>query len=328
MTSDDLLLQRLTYVTTKAKLTPIPWPEGLAPTPAHTFDPVESLPACDVLVVTWTAAEAQALADVLTPGHPSSTWQKYTKNYDAYASHFTWKSPARESKALAIYWPITIGDTKVLCVKSDLHLATDDTTMPLRALWKQMVEDTGAKLVITTGTAGGVGAGTVEGDVLVTGTAHFDCQRAFKDQSFANSTFSSGYEPNLMDVTDLLAVNADKLKPVATRAPRILGGEVLTTDFFAYANDADTYGLRAYDPSARMVEMDDASLGLACAEDIPNPPEWVSVRNASDPQISASIGDLAAQAKWAETIYQEYGYYTTIGSVIVTWAVIVSKGKP
>jgi hypothetical protein len=52
----------------RAHLAPIPWPAGLAPqvTPAAT-PPTETdpLPEADVLVVTWTVAEAKALADVL-----------------------------------------------------------------------------------------------------------------------------------------------------------------------------------------------------------------------------------------------------------------------
>jgi hypothetical protein len=43
----------------------IPWPDGLAPRGAP-YDRAADhpLPSCDVVVVTWTVAEAQALADV------------------------------------------------------------------------------------------------------------------------------------------------------------------------------------------------------------------------------------------------------------------------
>lgn len=332
--SEAALLERLTYAvdTTKIKLAPIPWPEGLAPTPVDTENnPRVSLPAADVLVVTWTVAEAQALADVLTPGHPSDTWVKYEKGFSKYANHLTWKSPAREAKCLATYWPITIGDTKVLCVKSELHLATDDKTMPLRGLWKQMIEDTGAKLVLTTGTAGGIGADTVEGDVQIADVARFDCQKTFRGQSFSQQSFGNSAHPIEItpdaDLDALLAVNAGQLAPIATRAPQVTNGQVLTTDFFAFDTQGDHYGLRAYDPTAGMVEMDDASLGLACAEDMTDPPLWLSIRNASDPQVPSSEGSLDAQSSWAAGIYKKYGYWTTVGSAIVTWAVIVSYSK-
>lgn len=49
---------------------PIPWPDSLAPTPV-TIDPqpldTDPLPTADVLVVTYTVAEGEALADVLAP---------------------------------------------------------------------------------------------------------------------------------------------------------------------------------------------------------------------------------------------------------------------
>src|SRR3954447_8859789 len=44
------------------------WPAGLAPTPLDdpVVDPEAPLPRADYVVVTWTAAEARALANVLT----------------------------------------------------------------------------------------------------------------------------------------------------------------------------------------------------------------------------------------------------------------------
>jgi hypothetical protein len=56
---------------------PIPWPAGLAPVSsplAPVPGPDDPLPAADALVVTWTVAEAEALADVLTPGQPKAEW--------------------------------------------------------------------------------------------------------------------------------------------------------------------------------------------------------------------------------------------------------------
>ena len=64
-------------------LLPIEWPSGLEPTPVPlavepaTDDP---LPRADVLVVTWTAAEWRALADVLTPGVDGPRrWYRYDR---------------------------------------------------------------------------------------------------------------------------------------------------------------------------------------------------------------------------------------------------------
>ena len=100
---NDALLAHLTYRSEDAgTLAPIAWPEGLAPTPAESVPLGHSaLPVADVLVVTWTAAEWQALADVLTPGKRTTSWLRYTENWDQFERHLTWKSPAKESKCAA-----------------------------------------------------------------------------------------------------------------------------------------------------------------------------------------------------------------------------------
>ena len=60
--NNDLLLERITYEVPHEAPAPIPWPAGLAPV-ATAYDraAAQPLPSCDVLVVTWTVAEAQAL---------------------------------------------------------------------------------------------------------------------------------------------------------------------------------------------------------------------------------------------------------------------------
>ena len=65
--------------------------------------------------------------------------------------------------------------------------------------------------------------------------------------------------------------------------------------------------------------MDDAALGLALRE-VTDPPPWISVRNASDPQMTGD--NLATEKKQAAAIYEKYGYWTSIGSVIACWALI------
>jgi hypothetical protein len=116
---------------------------------------------------------------------------------------------------------VRIGDVEVLAVKSELHLATDGVSAPIVQLWQQIVNEARPKLVITTGTAGGVGAATQLGDVFVVTNAKFNCTKEFKGKS-------------------------------------------------------------------------------------------------------SSIGDLEAQGRWANEIYKRYGYWTSVGSAIATWAVIAN----
>jgi nucleoside phosphorylase len=121
----------------------------------------------------------------------------------------------------------------------------------------------------------------------------------------------------------LMPANAGHFKMDQNRGPVIWRdsarkpAQVITTDFFAFDDADDHYGLRAYDSKARAVEMDDAALALACSE-LDAPPSWISVRNASDPQMTG--GDLETEKKNASAIYEKYGYWTSIGSAVTCWA--------
>jgi nucleoside phosphorylase len=322
----------------RAALAPIPWPADLAPqvpTPTPASSESDPLPKVDVLVVTWTVAEAKALADVLTPGHPSTAWNRYGHNYaSTFVPLLRHDAPAIESGCLGVYCLTKIGEHRVLCIKSDLHLSQDGPELPVRLLWRQMIEETEPELVITTGTAGGIGAETELGDVIVTKSVQFDCKKTFAKAPFAKATFTDGAlaerSRNHFALADekLMPVNAVRL-PSAPRTPKIVAASasapatVLTTDFFAFDDASDSYGLRAYNAKAHAVEMGDAVLGLVCAEDLHDPPPWAIVRNASDPQINGS-GTVEEQAEEAAQIYEKYGYWTTVGSAIACWALIAA----
>jgi nucleoside phosphorylase len=322
---DDPVLDRITFVASPEAMKPIPWPQDLEPRKPSELP--QDLPQADVLVVTWTAAEAHALADVLTPGLASRSWTRYTDGWSRYEHQLTARSPARFSKCLGLWALAEIGGKRAVLFKSDLHLSTDALSLPIRQLWAQLVKAVRPKLVITTGTAGGIGEQTQLGDVCVTNGAKFNCQHqlraeAFAQQAFAGPQFSPG--SHLQGCANLLAVNAQELRPVASRDPQIstvLGKPgVETIDLFGFADATDSYGVAANDPDAKTEEMDDATLPLALA-DIGSDAKWLSIRNASDPQV-AHMSSLKAEKAWAEQIYEKYGYWTTVGSAIACWAVI------
>ena len=81
---------------------PFPYPDGLAPLPRPLATPPASdapLPAADVLVVTWTAAEHKALADVFTRGHPRDRWYPYDRRFaDHYAPLIRRGAPAQAAQ--------------------------------------------------------------------------------------------------------------------------------------------------------------------------------------------------------------------------------------
>lgn len=311
-----------------SRLKPIPWPAGLAPIPVHSNPaPVDTdpLPPCDVLIVTYTAAEGHALADVLTPGFDTTTWTKYRNGWAAIKALIEGhKAPSLESDCAGLWAQTRIGGQRVVVMKSDLHPATDGPNLPIRTAWRQWISQTGAKLVITTGTAGGVGADVELGDVIVGTHVRWNCQKQFKAEPWATASYATSdslgsFFQAAQD--DLLPVNATQIPAqYRTRPLEIIEGhDIETTDFFAFDTSDDHYGLRAYDGAAAAVEMDDAALGLALSG-MANPPAWAAVRNASDP---GNLGGTLEQAdKLAEKIYEDFGYFTTIGSAITCWALV------
>jgi hypothetical protein len=78
------------FLSVSAQLPTAPaWPEDapravpLTPAPAETDD-LTRFKGYDAVVVTWTAAEASALAALMTPSHPTSSWYEYRHGVKAY----------------------------------------------------------------------------------------------------------------------------------------------------------------------------------------------------------------------------------------------------
>ena len=77
---------KFTKSTGLSRFVDIPWPKGLAPTPAAHApgSGAGPLPQADALAVTWTMDEGHALSRVLTPGKDSnSDYVPYTHNFAA-----------------------------------------------------------------------------------------------------------------------------------------------------------------------------------------------------------------------------------------------------
>ena len=189
---NDYALERIIYRAPHEALAPIPWPAGaLAPRGVAYDRPAnQPLPLADVVVVTWTVAEGQALADVLTPGMPSMSWKPYAHHWSAYEPQLTSRSPARQAGCLGYVTATKIGNVNVLLIKVGAYLATDGISAPIVAFWQQIVAEARPHLVITTGTAGGIGADTQLGDVFVVTNAKFNCARDFKSKPWAQQLFT------------------------------------------------------------------------------------------------------------------------------------------
>ena len=315
----------------------IPWPEGAAPKAA----PLSSAPAptddlsrfhgYDAVVVTWTSAEASALASLFTPGHPIATWYEYRHDVASYVPLVTGgKAPfnsresdmARYYHSLGLYFPCTIGAARVLLFKSGLHLDYDGPAFPVRRLMTEIAGAVAPKLFITTGTGGGIGTDVSLGDVVIAGTVRFDCKTQFAKQPWATTAYRAAALPSgaLAAITPALtSVNASRI-PNARKVPQIFSAAtdaVVTTDFFAFDDSTDHYDLQGL---GRACDMGDAM--VANALESLHGITWYSIRNASDPQIPNPTHDMTTASRQAASIYARYGGLTTAASVIATWAVI------
>ncbi len=310
----------------------VPWPAKLAPKPAASLKRSSSdpLPAADVLVVTWTVDEGHALSRVLTPGKDSrNDYLHYTHNFSEISKKMRHGCPALEEMRLGSYWTTSIGGKSVVVFKSDSHMSQDGPQLPNIDVWSQIIGEVKPKLVITTGTSGGIGTQFEVGDVVVSSIVRFDCISKFKNEPFAQSHYSSTAAKTkfFTAAKSLFKTNADQLPEDNTRLPKIvvvgptvLKSSVVTTDFFGFDTSDNHFKLKDL---GDVSEMGDAVLGLVVSK-MQNQPRWLAIRNVSDPQIKAE-GTLQQQEKLAAQIYKGFGRWSTVCSAITCWASIAAE---
>ena len=313
-----------------AALLSIPFPGGLEPVP-QPFNPrpasSDKLPEADVVVVTWTVAELEALCDVLTPGFGRLTWVRYDRDFATnYDGKIRAGAPAKRSRSLGSYFVTKIGNKKVLCFKSELHLNQDGVktgdgtaTLPVKDLFLQIIAEAKPKIVLTVGTCGGIDVDHDLGDVLVTRGAKFRLQSEFKEEPFANRAFTSDWTlptTHFAKAEELMAAFAGNLHEPDFGPPTkrynftgpLLKAKPNTPSIIHEAGttpantipalhpilSTDFFEFGTSDNASELLqigcglEMGDAALGLAAGE-LASPPKWAVIRNISDPQIN---GDL------------------------------------
>lgn len=272
---------------------------------------------------------------MLTPGKDShSDYLPYAHNFQTIASKMQKGCPALQAKRLGTYWTTKIGSKKGVVFKSDSHLSQDTKklpatggTLPNYDVWKQIIEEVRPALVITTGTAGGIGTWGEVGDVVVSPIVRLDGINWLKGAPFHDALYTSSASATKFFATaeTLFDANAGQLPKDNTRPPKIVQSDsptssVVTTDFFGFDTSDDHYSLQGL---GDVSEMGDAILGLVASQ-MAKPPRWVAVRNVSDPQIKAE-GILKDQAAVAAHIYKAFGRWSSVYSAIVCWALIAAE---
>ena len=283
--------------------------------------------------MTWTVDEGHALSRVLTPGKDSrNDYVPYRHNFAKISKKMRKGCPALQAGRLGAYWTMSIAGKKVVIFKSDSHLSQDvkraptpGQTLPNEDVWRQIIAEVNPTLVITTGTAGGIGTQCEVGDVVVSRIVRFDCQNWLKKEPFATAVYRDGAVKTkyFAKARMLFKANSGQLPPDNSRPPKIVVATkddqaVLTTDFFGFDTSDDHWKLQG---SGSVSEMGDAVLGRVSAA-MPGL-HWVAVRNVSDPQIKAE-GTRKDQAKVAAQIYKGFGRWSSVCSAIACWALIAA----
>jgi nucleoside phosphorylase len=200
--------------------------------------------------------------------------------------------------------------------------------LPNAELWKQIIGEVQPNLVLTTGTAGGIGKQFEVGDVVVSPVVRFDTQNWLKKAPFANAHYASQAAKTsfFSQAKDLFKANSSQLPPDNTRPPAItvvgptgLSQSIVTTDFFGFDTSDNHFKLQGLGDAS---EMGDAVLGMV-AQSLGSAPHWLAIRNVSDPEIAAE-GTLKQQAQEAATIYKAYGRWSSVCSAIVCWAAVAA----
>jgi nucleoside phosphorylase len=330
----------------------VPWPSALIPTPRPIApSPAESddlsrFAGYDAIIMTYTAAEAVALATLLTPGYPLSSWYEYRHNIADYLPIVTGKAAPfndprspRYYHSLGLYFPCTIGTSRVLLMKSGLHLDHDleavGTIIPFSKMLTEVLGTVHPKVFITTGTGGAIGKEVLLGDVVIAGQTLFDCQHQFKNESFAHKSYSTtpiSEQALALISPKLLHVNSTRIAtatPIPGRAtPKVWSGStatIVTTDVFAYdTSNGEPYHLQKL---GQACDMGDAMVGQVMEEF--KLVSWYAIRNASDPQMpvppDAPYKDPGDESDY---IYATYGGITSAASIIASWAIVASSVTP
>ena len=215
-----------------SRFTEIPWPTGLAPETGPGRSGGGPLPRADVLLATWTVDEGHALSRVLTPGKDSrNDYRAYTHNYAAISAEDASRLPGPAGEATGGVLDDQDRQQKGRRVQVDSHLSQDtktvpgpNGTLPNYDVWKQIIEEVRPKLVITTGTAGGIGKAFEVGDVVVSPIVRFDCLKWLKKAPFHDAIFK-GVTANakyFATAKKLFKANSGQLPPDNTRQPKIV----------------------------------------------------------------------------------------------------------
>ncbi|HUL45153.1 MAG TPA: hypothetical protein VLY03_12445 [Bacteroidota bacterium] len=253
---------------------------------------------------------------------------------------------------------------RVMLFKTELHPKNNGPHLPFIKLVQQLVMEVKPELVITTGTAGGVGKNLNCGDVVITDTARLHCKSQYSDYpaiyelssqnvelksgaafnnkyvNYAAANFTRLSLPGLYECFQKLTGRAGysflkkntSVPMLYVKGVNSVPGsqpmDIVSADYLTVDHEYNSEGLQAL---GIMNDTDDAFAAYAM-NSLPasKRPKWLSIRNASEPQVVAPPFPAATSpSKVIDTlkglagpIYGVYQYCTTFNSVFACWGII------
>lgn len=287
------------------------------------------LPEVDVVVVTWTSDEWDALHYVFSnelqplPQKESDNdeWRKKWLPYrrDFYKVFQTlWSrrlisaeanlptgapSLNRALRRWGSFCIVKVGKLRVLLFKSDLHLNQDGEGLPLVPMTEQIIEDCKPNLILSIGTAGGVDKSHVLGDTVVSNAGKFRFGQEFQSAAFNTQTETSSWQPSSkhLAIAESLLMEVEELevKPptahygsvmIKPKPPR--SPKIHLASLPVLTTDFFEFGTtdNGLDKEGCCVEMDDAVIGMVCNQNKTGKKvPFGFLRNVSDPVITGEI---------------------------------------
>jgi hypothetical protein len=317
----------------------------------------------DVLIILYTEDETRALLDVFTGNNAwtparRQQWNGYGHNFSQFKPIIEGieGDTALEEGLFGYLSAIKIGASNVVLFKSELHPKQNGDKLPFVPVIQQLVNELKPSLVLSTGTAGAIGSHVQCGDVVITSAARFHVQDTYPTYPQINALSASDGQ-----LTNTVALNPTYLKyaaanltqlslpgltscyerlqsssgygfvqkPVAPPAIYVTGSQpvpgpqpmdIVSADYLTVDDSTDLEGLQAL---GAMNDTDDAFAFFAIAQMTGAKPAWVSVRNASEPQIVTPAGSSQETIKsLAGNIYGIYQYCTTLNSAFACWGIV------
>ena len=280
-----------------------------------------------MLILLYTEEETSAFLEVFTGNKDWSTtrrntWYPYGHNFAELSSIIQGikGDHALESGFFGYLNAMQIGDQKVAVFKTELHAKVNGNKLAIVQVFQQLVTELSPSLVLSTGTAGGMGGVLMCGDVVVTNSARFRVSTTYPTYPEINSlsknntvlqnsvtindtyleyaaeNFTKLSLPGLAKCYDkfstrqgysFLKKNTAPPSIYVTDINAVPGPEpmtVVSADFLSVDDTSDAEGLEALG----IVNENDDAYAFFAIDQLPaaKRPAWLSVRNVSDPQVA------------------------------------------